>query len=149
MKVILIQDVKGTGKKGDIVEVSDGFARNMLFKKKLAKEATAVEINSLKNKKDAEEFHKREEIKRLTALSKEIHNKTVVCFVKCGENGKIFGSVTNLEVAQSLLSLGYEIDKKKIVLKEPIKSLGKFQAEIKLISDVPCKITIDVQPLAK
>ena len=149
MKVILLQDVKGTGKKGDICEVSDGYARNMLFKKNLAKTATAVEVNSLKIKKEAEEFHRKEEIKRLTDLSKEINGKTVVCFVKCGENGKIFGSVTNQEVASSLSSIGYDVDKKKIVLKEPIKQLGKHQAEIKLISDIPCKITVSVEPLAK
>lgn len=149
MKVILIQDVKGTGKKGEIVEVSDGYARNMLFKKNLAKEATSVEINSLKIKQDAEEFHKREEIKRLTALSKEINGKTVVCYVKCGDNGKVFGSVTSQEIATSLKNLGYDIDKKKIVVKETIKSVGKFTCEIKLISDIPCKITVDVQPQTK
>lgn len=146
MKVILLQDVKGTGKKGEICEVSDGYARNMLFKKNLAKEATAVEINSLKIKQQAEEFHRREEIKRLTALAKELNGKTVNCSVKCGENGKIFGSVTNQEISASLKAEGYDIDKKKIVIKEPIKSLGSHVAEIKLISDVPCKITVEVKP---
>lgn len=144
MKVILLQDVKGSGKKGDIVEVSDGYARNMLFKKGLAKEATAVEVNSLKIKKESEEFHRREEIKRLTALAREVNGKTVDCAVKCGDNGKIFGSVTSSEVSAALKAKGYDIDKKKIVLKETVKNLGAYQVEIKLISDVPCKITLNV-----
>ncbi|MGN0819269.1 MAG: 50S ribosomal protein L9 [Christensenellaceae bacterium] len=145
MKVILLADVKGTGKKGDVCEVSDGFARNMLFKKNLAKVATSVEVNSLKIKKEAEEFHRREEIKRLTELAKEINGKTVACFVKSGENGKIFGSVTTQEVSNALKEVGYDVDKKKIALKDSIKQLGDYQADIKLISGIPCKITVTVK----
>lgn len=145
MKVILLADVKGTGKKGDVVEVSDGFARNMLFKKNLAKIATAVEVNSLQIKKNAEEFHKREEIKRLTELSREINGKEVLCLVKAGEAGKIFGSVTNENVSAALKNAGYEIDKKKIVISAPIKKLGLYDVEIKLISGVPCKVKLKVE----
>lgn len=144
MKVILLADVKGTGKKGDVVEVSDGFARNMLFKKNLAKIATAVEVNSLRIKKNAEEFHKREEIKRLTELSREINGKEVLCLVKAGEAGKIFGSVTNENVSAALKNAGYEVDKKKIVISAPIKKLGLYDVEIKLISGVPCKVKLKV-----
>ena len=144
MKVILLADVKGTGKKGDVVEVSDGFARNMLFKKNLAKIATAVEVNSLQIKKNAEEFHKREEIKRLTELSREINGKEVLCLVKAGEAGKIFGSVTNENVSAALKNAGYEIDKKKIVISAPIKKLGLYDVEIKLISGGPCKVKLKV-----
>ena len=144
MKVILLADVKGTGKKGDVVEVSDGFARNMLFKKNLAKIATAVEVNSLQIKKNAEEFHKREEIKRLTELSREINGKEVLCIVKAGEAGKIFGSVTNENVSAALKNAGYEVDKKKIVISAPIKKLGLYDVEIKLISGVPCKVKLKV-----
>lgn len=143
MKVILLADVKGTGKKGDIVEVSDGFARNMLFKKKLAKQATSEEVNSLNIKKQAEEFHRQEEIKRLTDLSRELNGKEITCQVKCGETGKMFGSVTNDNVAAALKNAGYDIDKKKIVV-ESIKQLGDYQVEIKLISGVPCKIKLHV-----
>ena len=143
MEVILLADVKGTGKKGDIVEVSDGFARNMLFKKKLAKQATGVEINSITIKKQAEEFHRQEEIKRLTDLSHELNGKEITCLVKCGETGKLFGSVTNENVAAALKSAGYEIDKKKIIV-EGIKKLGDHTVEIKLISGVPCKIRLHV-----
>lgn len=145
MKVILLADVKGTGKKGDVVEVSDGFARNMLFKKNLAKIATAVEVNSLQIKKNAEEFHKREEIKRLTELSREINGKEVLCLVKAGEAGKIFGSVTNENVSAALKNAGYEVDKKKIVISAPIKKLGLYDVEIKLISGVHCKVKLKVE----
>ncbi len=145
MKVILLQDVKGTGKKGDVCEVSDGYARNMLFKKNLAKEATAVEVNSLKIKKEAEEFHRREEEKRLTALAKEIHGKKVTCSAFAGANGKIFGAITSAEISAALSKIGYEIDKKKIILQEPIKKTGTYEVEIKLISGIPCKIKVEVQ----
>ena len=143
MKVILLADVKGTGKKGDIVEVSDGFARNMLFKKKLAKMATDVEVNSLTIKKQAEEFHRQEEIKRLTELSRELNGKEITCAVKCGETGKMFGSVTNENIAAALKNAGYDIDKKKILF-DAIKQLGDYTVEIKLISGVPCKIRLHV-----
>ena len=144
MKVILLADVKGTGKKGDVVEVSDGFARNMLFKKNLAKISTAVEVNSLQIKKNAEEFHKRDELQRLTELSREINGKEVLCLVKAGEAGKIFGSVTNENVSAALKNAGYEVDKKKIVISAPIKKLGLYDVEIKLISGVPCKVKLKV-----
>ena len=102
MKVVLLADVKGTGKKNDIVEVSDGFARNMLFKKKLAVEATSTEVNAVTNKKKAEEFHKAEEIKKWREQAAKIKNREVVCAVKCGESGKIFGSITSKEIAEYL-----------------------------------------------
>ena len=147
MKVILLADVKGTGKKGEIVEVSDGYARNFLFKKNLAKEATAVEINSIKIKKEAEEFHKAEELKRLTALAKEINGKEIVCSVKTGggTEDKIFGSVTNDMVAAALLKAGYEVDKKKIVIETPIKKLGVYEIDVKIVSGVKCKIKLKVE----
>ncbi len=149
MKVILLQDVKGTGKKGDICEVSDGYARNMLFKKNLAKEATSVEINSLKIKKDAEEFHRREEEKRLTALAKELNGKTVTCRAFAGANGKIFGAITNAEISASLEKMGYQIDKKKIVIQDPIKSVGTYTVDIRLITGIPCKVKVVVEGTSK
>ena len=146
MKVILLEDVKGTGKRGDIVEVSDGYARNFLFKKKLAKEATAVEVNSLKIKKEAEAFHKKEELDRLTALARKINGKEIVCSVKTGggEEQKIFGSVTNEMVAIALEKAGYTVDKKKIVIAAPIKKLGVYDVDIKLVSGVKCSIKLKV-----
>lgn len=147
MKVILLADVKGTGKKGEIKEVSDGYARNMLFKKGLAKEATAVEVNSLKIKREAEEFHRKEEQKRLTALAAEIKGKTVVCKVKAGENGKVFGSVTSQEIAASLKERGYDVEKKMIVLSEPVKNVGTYEVEIKLAAGITIKIKLSVESL--
>ena len=142
MKVILLADVKGTGKKNDVIEVSDGYARNCLFKKKLAIEATSTEINAVQNKLKAQEFHKAEEIKKWKELAAKMKNAEVKCSVKCGENGKIFGSVTSKEIAEKLAENGYDIDKKKIILKEPIKTPGNYVVEVKFLPDVSTKITV-------
>jgi len=145
MKVILLADVKGTGKKGDIIEVSDGYARNCLFKKKLAVEATSTEVNAITNKKKAETYHKQENIKAWMAVANEIRNKEVVCSVKCGENGKVFGSITSKEIADKLVAMGYDIDKKKVLLKEPLKSVGIYDVELKFLPDVTSKIKVKVE----
>ncbi len=145
MKVILLQDVKGTGKKDDVVEVSDGYARNCLFKKKLAVEATAAGVNAINGQKKAAEFHKAEEVKKWRETAVSLKGKEVTCFVKCGENGKVFGSVTSKEIADKLRELGYEIDKKKIVLKDALKTVGVYDAEIKFLPDVSAKIKVKVE----
>ncbi|CDE20588.1 50S ribosomal protein L9 [Acidiphilium sp. CAG:727] len=145
MKVILLQDVKGTGKKDDVVEVSDGYARNCLFKKKLAVEATAAGVNAINGQKKAAEFHKAEEIRKWRETAASIKGKEVTCFVKCGENGKVFGSVTSKEIADKLRELGYEIDKKKIVLGDTLKTVGVYDAEIKFLPDVSAKIKVKVE----
>lgn len=145
MKVILLQDVKGTGKKDDIVEVSDGYARNCLFKKKLAVEATAAGVNAINGQKKAAEFHKAEEIRKWRETAASIKGKEVTCFVKCGENGKVFGSVTSKEIADKLRELGYEIDKKKIVIGDTLKTVGVYDAEIKFLPDVSAKIKVKVE----
>lgn len=145
MKVILLADVKGTGKKGEIKEVSDGYARNCLIKKGLAKEATAVEVNSLKIKQEAEEFHKQEEIARLKEIAAKVKNAVIVCKVKAGEKGKIFGSVTSLEICNALNNNGFEVEKKMIVLPEPIKTLGVYTVEIRLMAGVSSKICVKVE----
>ena len=147
MKVILLKDVKGTGKAGEIKEVADGYARNCLIKKGLAEEATSVKVNSLNIKKDAQTFHKQEEIKALKELAKNINGTQVEIKIKTGDNGKIFGSVTSKEINEKLLEKGFEIDRKKILLKEPIKSLGSTQVEIKLLPDAIAKITVLVTAL--
>lgn len=145
MKVILLADVKGTGKKNDVIEVSDGYARNCLFKKKLAIEATSTEINAVQNKLKAQEFHKAEEIKKWKELAAKMKNAEIKCSVKCGENGKIFGSVTSKEIADKLVEAGYDVDKKKIILKEPIKTPGNYVVEVKFLPDVSTKIKIAVK----
>ena len=145
MKVILLADVKGTGKKNDVIEVSDGYARNCLFKKKLAIEATSTEINAVQNKLKAQEFHKAEEIKKWKELAAKMKNAEIKCTVKCGENGKIFGSVTSKEIADKLVEAGYDVDKKKIILKEPIKTPGNYVVEVKFLPDVSTKIKVSVK----
>ena len=145
MKVILLADVKGTGKKNDVIEVSDGYARNCLFKKKLAIEATSTEINAVQNKLKAQEFHKAEEIKKWKELAAKMKNAEIKCTVKCGESGKIFGSVTSKEIADKLVEAGYDVDKKKIILKEPIKTPGNYVVEVKFLPDVSTKIKVSVK----
>ena len=145
MKVILLAEVKVTGKKNDVIEVSDGYARNCLFKKKLAIEATSTEINAVQNKLKAQEFHKAEEIKKWKELAAKMKNAEIKCTVKCGENGKIFGSVTSKEIADKLVEAGYDVDKKKIILKEPIKTPGNYVVEVKFLPDVSTKIKVSVK----
>ena len=147
MKIILLKDVKGTGKAGEIKEVADGYARNCLIKKGLAEEATSVKINSLNIKKDAQDFHKQEEIKALREQAKKLNGEKVTVKIKCGENGKIFGSITSKEIAESLSEKGFSIDKKKILLKEGIKNLGEYKVDVKFLPDVFAKITVEVIPL--
>ena len=146
MKVILKQDVKGTGKKGDILEVSDGYAKNFLLKKGLAEQASSVAVNSLKIQKEAEERRKAEEIKEIKALAAKINKTEVILTIKCGENGKVFGSVTSKEIASKLEDLGYNIDKKKILLKDSIKTVGSFPVDIRMMEGVVAKIIITVKP---
>ena len=144
MKIILLKDVKGTGKAGEIKEVADGYARNCLIKKGLAEEATSVKINSLSIKKDAQDFHKQEEIKALKAECAKLNGEVVTVKIKCGENGKVFGSVTSKEIAEVLTEKGYSVDKKKILLKDSIKNLGVYNAEVKFLPDAGAKIKVEV-----
>lgn len=144
MKVIFLKDVKGSGKKGEIAEVSDGYARNFLIKKGLAEEATAVKINSLNIKKGAEDFHRQEEIKALKEEAKKLNGTQITLKIKCGENGKVFGSVTAKEIADELAALGYTVDKKRVILKDPIKLLGVYAVDVKFLPEVIAKIKVEV-----
>ncbi len=146
MKVILKQDVKGTGKKGEIIEVSDGYAKNFLLKKGLAEQASSVAVNSLKLQKEAEERRRAEEVRAIRELAAKMDKSKVTLSIKCGENGKMFGSITSKEIAAKLSEQGYDIDKKKIALKEPIRTLGDFSVEVKLMESVSAKIFISVVP---
>ena len=144
MKVVLLKDVKGSGKAGDIIEAKDGFAQNFLIKKGLAKPADAQAINDNKNQKAAQEFHRQETLKANKALREKLDGTEVTIQVKCGENGKFFGSVTNKEVADKLADLGYNIDKKKIVLQSNIKVTGSYPVTIKISPEETAKITLTV-----
>ena len=146
MKVILRQDVKGTGKKGEILDVSDGFAKNFLLKKGLAEPASAVAVNSLKIQKEAEERRRREEIKAIRELAQRMDKSKVTVSIKCGENGKVFGSVTSREIADKLADLGFDVDKKKILLKDPLKTVGDYAVDVRLMEGVTAKIFVSVVP---
>lgn len=144
MKVILKCDVKGSGKKGDIIEVSDGYARNFLLKRNLAQEATAASLNEALQKKQAQDFHRAEEVKAMQALAASLQGRKVTVAIKTGENGKTFGSVTSAQIAQALAEQGIEVDKKKILLKDPIKAVGSFEVDIRLMEKIEAKITVEV-----
>ena len=146
MKVLLLEDVKGSGKKGDIIEVSDGYGKNFLVKKGLAEVATASGINEATQKKAAAAYHRAEEIKAQQALAAAINGKTVPVKIKVSENGKVFGSITTQHVAQALADMGFEIDKRKIKM-ESSKTLGSFPAEVRLMENVSAKITVSVEAL--
>ena len=146
MKVILLKDVKGTGVKGDVVNVSDGYARNFLFPKGLAVEATKSNLNELKNKEKAQQRRIEQEKQEARELAKKISDITLVIKAKSGENGKLFGSVTNKEIAQELKKQhNITIDRKKIVLDEPIKQLGQMELEVKLYPEISGKLTVKVE----
>jgi len=145
MKVVLLQDVKGKGKKGDIVDVSDGYANNFLLRQKLATAATKENLNAAKMSRRAEE-HKREvEKQEAIALKESLEGKTVKLGVKCGENKKLFGSITAKEIASGLLKQHkFEVDKKKISLPEPIRELGSYTVDIKVYPNMVSKIFVIV-----
>ncbi len=144
MKVVLLKDVKGSGKAGEIIEAKDGYAMNFLIKKGLAKVADSQAMNDHKNKKVAEEFHHQELLKANKALREAIDKKEITIQMKSGENGKFFGSVTNKEVADKLLEMGYSVDKKKISIPSNIKSAGKFDATVRISAEETAKIIINV-----
>ena len=144
MKVILLQDVKGHGKKGELCNVSDGYARNFLFPKKLAAIADNGAMNELKNREAAAAHHKQEEINAANATAKALNGKTVTISAKAGSNGKLFGSVTSKEIAAEIKkSLGIEIDRKKMSVAD-IKNFGEYTAEIKLYTGITAKLTVKV-----
>lgn len=137
MKVILTSDVKKVGKKGDVLEFSDGYARNCIINKKLGLEATPANLNNLKLKKANEDKIAAKQLEDAKVFAEELKEKTVTVSIKCGKDGKTFGSISTKEIADELKKqLGYEIDKKKILLKEPIKSAGAFEIPVKVHSEV-------------
>ena len=145
MKVILLQDIKNVGKKDEIINANDGYARNFLCPKKLALEATKDNLLKLQAKKDSQAHKKSLEIEEFKKQAEKINNITLDLKVKAGENGKIFGGVSSKEIAENLeKQYNIKVDKKKIDLKETIKTLGMFTIEIKLYEGVVGKLKIDV-----
>lgn len=145
MKVILKQDIKGVGKKDQVINANDGYARNYLFPKNLAVEADKGNINNLHAKQSSEEHKKELERQSAKEIAKKIEGLLLELAVKSGENGKIFGSVTAKEIAEALQKQQeIKVDKKKIALIEPIKVLGMFTIEIKLYDGVIAKLKLKV-----
>ena len=147
MKVILKADVKGSGKKGDVIEVSDGFAKNFLLKRGLAEIATASGINEIEQRRTSDAYHKAEAVKAARELAAKIEGTTVTVPIRVGKNGKAFGSVTTDDIASALQALGYEVEKKRIVAKIAFRTLGLFDAEVRLMEGISAKIKVNVVPL--
>lgn len=146
MKVILLADVKGTGQKGQLVNVSDGYAKNFLIKKGLAKIADATAMNEFKNKEAATQHHKQEEIDNANKTKEKLEKAEIKISAKAGQDGKFFGSVTAKEVAAEIKNAtGIDINKKKIQLNEDIKTFGTFTATVKLHTQVSAEIKVVVK----
>ena len=145
MEVILLQDVKSLGKKGEIVKVNDGYARNFVLPKKLGVEANTKNLNDLKLQKANEVKVAKEKLEEAKELAKKIEEKSVTLSIKSGEGGKTFGSVSTKEIAAALKSqLSLEVDKKKMLLDEPIRTLGTHIVKIKVHKEVTASLTVKV-----
>lgn len=143
MKVILLDNIKGVGKKDEIINASDGYARNFLFPKKLAVEANNENLSKLKSKKQSEQYKKDVDKANAEKIAKQLNDITLSIKVKAGENGKIFGGVTSKEISEELnKQYKLEIDKKKIVLNENIKNIGSFDISIKLYEGVTGRLKV-------
>lgn len=148
MKVILNQDVKGQGKKGDLIEVSDGYARNFLLPKKLAKEATKENINVMKGQQESREYRQQKELEEAQETAKKISEVSVKLKAKAGENGKLFGSITSKDVSDALIEQHHiKVDKKKFNMPDGIKTLGTFEIDIKIHPGVVAKLKVEVSAL--
>ena len=144
MKVILLEDVRGTGKAGDVANVSDGYARNMLIPRGLAVEATAQNIKQLEKKKEAMAKKFAEDKAAALELKKKLEEVTVEVRTKAGKDGKVFGSVTSKDIADALNQMGFDIDKKKIQLDSPIKATGMTDVNVKLFTEISGRVKVNV-----
>ncbi len=144
MKVILLEDVRGTGKAGDVANVSDGYARNMLIPRGLAVEATAQNIKQLEKKKEAMAKKFAEDKAAALELKKKLEEVTVEVRTRAGKDGKVFGSVTSKDIADALNQMGFDIDKKKIQLDSPIKATGMTDVNVKLFTEISGKVKVNV-----
>ena len=146
MKVILLEDVKSLGKKGEIVNVNDGYARNFILPKKLGLEATSKNLNDLKLQKQNDEKVAQEKLDAAKALAEEIKEKSITVKIQAGVEGKVFGSISSKEIAtEAKKQLNMDIDKKNIVIPDAIKSLGTYNVNIKLHKDVTATLTVKVE----
>ena len=145
MKVILLQDVKNVGKANAVVEVSDGYARNFLLKKKLAREVSAANLNDVKLKTGAAEENARRALEAANANAAKLKGSHVVVEARGAADGRLYGAVTAQDVSDSLVKMGYDIDKKHVVLSGPIKNIGEHSARIKLHPEVSCEVIVEVK----
>ena len=146
MKVILLEDVKSLGKKGETVNVNDGYARNFILPKKLGLEATSKNLNDLKLQKQNDEKVAQEKLDAAKALAEEIKEKSITVKIQAGVEGKVFGSISSKEIAtEAKKQLNMDIDKKKIVIPDAIKSLGTYNVNIKLHKDVTATLAVKVE----
>ncbi len=147
MKVVLIQDVKNLGKVDDIVNVNDGYARNFLFRKQLALEATPENLNIVKTRKKAEAAKHQKALKEAQDTAEKLKDQVFELPVKCGEGGRLYGAITAMDVAQVLADAGFKIDKRGIQISQPIKSLGEYTIDVRLLSEVSFPLKIKVVAL--
>ena len=142
MKVILLQEVKGLGKPDDIVEVHDGYARNFLFRKQLALEATPANLNVVKTRKTAQKVRQDRELEQARAIAAQIDGQLITLPIKCGEGGRLYGSLTSMDIAEALEKAGHKVDKRGIAILSPVKTLGDYAVDIRLNADVTARIKI-------
>lgn len=145
MKVILMQDIKGKGKKGQMIEVSDGYARNYMLPRKMAVEATADNVNTMRMNDKARQEKEQRAREEAVALSAKLKDMTLDVFCKGGGAGRLFGSVTSQEISDALKAQGIELDKRKIVIDEPIKTVGLYTVKCKLGYEVNANLKLNVQ----
>ncbi len=148
MKVILLQDVKALGKKGDIKEVAEGYANNFLFPKKLGVEANKANLNRIEHEKQVLATKEATQLAEAEKLAARLEGTTVVLQAKAGEAGRLFGSVTNADIAKALAQNGIEIDKRKIEIPEPVKTIGSYEITVKIHANVQAKFMLNVQALS-
>lgn len=150
MKVILLQDIKGSGKRDDIINVSDGYARNFLFPKKLAVEATPGASKEIERKRAAEAAREAERRAQAEEKAQQLKGKVITIAVKCGDKGRLYGSITNAEIAEQLEKQhGIKVDKKKIDLPDPIRTVGDVEVDVWLYSGITTRMTVHVEPIVK
>jgi len=144
MKVILLKEVKDLGKTDDIIEVHDGYARNFLFKQQLALEATPANLNVVKTRKKAEAARLARELENARELSAQLNGRKITLPMKCGEGGRLYGAVTTMDIAGALEKAGFKVDKRGITIRQPVKTLGEYEVDIRLHAEVSVKALIQV-----
>lgn len=144
MKVILLKEVKDLGKPDDIITVHDGYARNFLFKQQLALEATPANLNVVKTRKQAESARLSRELADARQIAAQIAGRQFELPMKCGDGGRLYGSLTTMDIAAALDKAGYKVDKRGITIRTPVKALGDYEVDIRLHTDVTVKINIRV-----